>query len=80
MVMKSRYQIARKRFQKTEGKRSFPDKIPCLRCKKLDPDTLWRHPCSNRKRFCLKYGKGMCRDYAIAGMTFEDAERWRRNR
>lgn len=71
------YQRAKMAFHNTEGKRNFPDRIPCLRCKKFKPNTLWLHPCSNRRNFCLKYGKRMCRAYEIAGITFEDAERWR---
>ena len=72
------YRNAKMTFHKTEGQKNFPDRIPCLRCKKFKPDTPWLHPCSKRKNFCLKYGSRMCRAYEVAGMTFEDAERWRR--
>jgi len=68
---------ARRAFRKTEGWRNFPDRIPCLRCGRFKPDTLWLHPCSNRENYCLKYGRGMCKSYEEAGRSFERAERWR---
>lgn len=73
-------QRAKMAFKYTEGKKNFPNGIPCLRCAEFRPDILWLRPCMFRKNFCLKYGRGMCRFYTEAGKTFAQAERWRKHR